>query len=493
MRKWIDRRRAGVLLHITSLPGGVLGEEAYRFIDTLADAGFSVWQFLPIGPTHGHGSPYETLSTFAGNPELINLRECVACGWLAEEDYDAAAAGTMTSEAARTRAALGFWTEARHNKELAEDVGCFRKEHTDWLDDYALFAALKQAHNGLPWWLWPKALRDRHPDALNEARHTLLAGIHRVIFEQYMFVRQWHALKAHAETRGILLFGDLPIYVAHDSADVWVNRKLFTLDDEGRCYEVAGVPPDYFSATGQRWGNPLYHWQAMQADGFCWWLNRIEVQLERMHLMRIDHFRGLESYWAIPGNMQDGCVGEWRPAPGEALLKAVRDRLGRLPFIAEDLGMITDEVHRLRRRFGIPGMKVLQFAFDDDADNPYLPHNHEADSVVYTGTHDNDTTLGWFRQLPEDRREYILDYLDASADAMPWPLICCALDSVARLAIIPMQDLLELGSEARLNTPGTVDGNWTWRMQQPVPANVWARARHLNHLYGRFPAETQAL
>jgi len=487
--KWIDRRRAGVLLHITSLPGGVLGEEAYRFIDTLADAGFTVWQFLPIGPTHGHGSPYETLSTFAGNPELINLRECVACGWLSKEDYDAAAAGALTSEAARTRAALGFWTEAQNNTELADGVRRFRKEHADWLDDYALFAALKQAHNGLPWWLWPKPLRDRHADALYEARHTLLAGIHRTIFEQYMFARQWQGLKAHAETRGILLFGDLPIYVAHDSADVWVNRQLFTLDDDGLCYEVAGVPPDYFSATGQRWGNPLYHWQTMQADGFRWWLKRIEVQLERMHLMRIDHFRGLESYWAIPGEMQDGCIGEWRPAPGEALLKVVKARLGHLPFIAEDLGMITEDVHRLRRRFGIPGMKVLQFAFDGDADNPYLPHNHEPDSVVYTGTHDNDTTLGWFRQLPEHRREHILDYLDASADDMPWPLICCALDSVARLAIIPMQDLLALGSEARLNTPGTVDGNWTWRMQEAASAEVWARARHLSHLYGRCPAD----
>ncbi|MFQ5582005.1 MAG: 4-alpha-glucanotransferase [Mariprofundaceae bacterium] len=489
MSNWIDRRRAGVLLHITSLPGplsnGVLGEEANKFIDDLADAGFSVWQFLPLGPTHWHGSPYETLSTFAGNPELIDLRECVDRGWLNKADYDAAVSKDISLETARTKSAIGFWTEAGHNPEIAEDIKRFQAEHSDWIDDYALFVALKQAHSGLPWWLWPEALRNRHTDALNEARHTLLGSIHRTIFEQYLFAQQWQRLKKHAETRGMLLFGDLPIYVAHDSADVWAYQQLFTINGAGLCEEVAGVPPDHFSEDGQRWGNPLYHWDEMQADDFDWWVKRVQIQFSRMHLLRIDHFCGLQAYWAIPGESQNGRIGKWHPAPGVELLETLKTRLGQLPLVAEDLGHLIDEVRPLRERFGLPGMKVLHFAFDGDADNPYLPHNHELDSVVYTGTHDNDTTLGWFRHAPDRLRAHLLDYLEASADDMPWPLICCALDSVAQLAIIPMQDLLSLGSEARLNTPGTVDDNWKWRMQQPAPADIWARARHLNYLYGR--------
>jgi len=488
---WIDRRRSAVLLHITSLPGpfhkGVLGEEARCFVDDLIRGGFSVWQFLPLGPTHGHGSPYESLSTFAGNPELIDLRDCVDQGWLAASDLSAFdlsgdCANAEQHKAWRMQAADQFWSAVQNDVELQQTVEAFQAKHAYWLDDFALFSALKSATGDHAWWQWSDALRDRHVDALQQAKDEHAGLIQLVVFEQFLFDRQWHALKAYAESRGVQLFGDLPIYVAHDSSDVWAGREYFTVNAKGLCEDVAGVPPDYFSETGQRWGNPLYRWDKMQADGFKWWIARVARQLEWMHMLRIDHFRALEAFWAIPGESEDGIIGEWRPAPGEAMLQALQDALGELPLIAEDLGIITDEVTALREAFALPGMKILQFAFGGDADNPYLPGNFSADAVVYTGTHDNDTTKGWFDAAEQHVRGHVLKVLNVKAEQMPWALIESALASDAELAVIPMQDLLALGSEAKFNTPGTLENNWSWRMAKlsQQDAECWNRSATLN-------------
>lgn len=485
MSAWIDRRSSAVLLHITSLPGpfhkGVLGEEARSFIDDLARGGYSVWQFLPLGPTHGHGSPYESLSTFACNSELIDLRDCVSRGWL-----DASLLGTECSaemhKSLRDKAGEKFWTDVERAPALRQTVDTFQATHGYWLNDYALFAALKVAFHGHAWWQWPDALRDRASDALQAAREEHVDFIQQIVFEQFLFDQQWQSLKTYAESRSVQLFGDLPIYVAHDSSDVWAGREYFTVNKKGLCQDVAGVPPDYFSATGQRWGNPLYRWDKMQADGFAWWVRRVARQLELMHMLRIDHFRALEAFWAIPGESEDGIVGEWRPAPGEAMLQTLQDELGELPLIAEDLGIITDEVTALREAFGLPGMKILQFAFGGNDDNPYLPGNFGEDAVVYTGTHDNDTTMGWFNSADEHVCDHALQVLDAKAEDMPWALIESALSSPARLAVIPMQDLLALGSEAKFNTPGTLENNWSWRLSSLPDQNAecWVRSELLN-------------
>jgi len=485
MSAWIDRRRSAVLLHVTSLPGpfhkGVLGEEARDFIDALASAGFSVWQFLPLGPTHGHGSPYESLSTFAGNPELLDLRDCVQQGWLDADAWhgDCCAEDHLTL---RCQAGREFWNVVKNNPALQHDVDTFHTKNAYWLDDYALFAALKSIAIDHAWWQWPAGLRDRQAEALQTAREEHAELIQQMIFEQFRFDRQGQGLKTYAESRAVQLFGDLPIYVAHDSSDVWTAREYFTVNARGLCQEVAGVPPDYFSETGQRWGNPLYRWDKMQEDGFSWWVQRVRRQLEFMHMLRIDHFRALEAFWVIPGESEDGIIGEWRDAPGEALLQTLQQELGELPMIAEDLGIITDAVTKLREDFKLPGMKIMQFAFDGNADNPYLPDNFTEDAVVYTGTHDNDTTMGWFHLSEDYVRQNVLRILDANPEDMPWTFIESALASRAELAVIPMQDLLALGTEAKFNTPGTLDGNWCWRMQS-LPdheAECWTRALRLN-------------
>ena len=491
MSEWIDRRRSGVLLHISSLPGpfprGVLGQEAREFIDTIADAGFSVWQFLPLGPTHGHGSPYESLSSAAGNPEFLDLRDCVARGWLSETTCDAFIAGDATVEDARAEAANGFWAHVAEDEDLAAVVDAFLIKNADWLDDYALFTALKLDYQDLPWWQWKQPLRNRSAHALDEATAIHNDYIRQIQFEQFLFAYQWQQLKQHAEERGILLFGDIPIYVAHDSVDVWANPEFFTINEKGLCDEVAGVPPDYFSETGQRWGNPLYHWDTMKADQFSWWVKRIRRQLIRMHLMRIDHFRGLESFWAIPGSMEDGRIGEWHPAPGDELLATLRHELGKLPLIAEDLGLITPEVTELREAFGLPGMKILQFGFGDNANNPYLPHHHEPNSVAYTGTHDNDTTAGWISSATEHELDHLKRHFGyPEADQLTAAMIRAALASVSKMAILPAQDLLSLTSEARFNTPGTIEDNWSWRLDSLDALSEEVETyRELNTLYGR--------
>jgi len=486
MNPWLDHRASALLLHITSLPGpfhkGVIGSEAKTLIDCMSDAGFTVWQFLPLGPTHGHGSPYESLSSFAGNPELIDLRQCVEAGWLNATHLEDPV--SMEMHAALLAEAGHRFRQQGHMAELVE----FRTRQAYWLEDFSLFSALKRVFQDRAWWQWPAELRDRDENAMSTAREHYDELIQQVIFEQWLFDSQWQSLQAHAREKGVQLFGDLPIYVAHDSADVWATPSLFTINENGLCDEVAGVPPDYFSETGQRWGNPLYCWDRMEADGFQWWTKRVARQLERMQMLRLDHFRGLEAYWAIPGASEDGIIGEWREAPGEALLQTLTDSLGQLPMIAEDLGIITEEVTDLREKFGLPGMKILQFAFGGDKNNPYLPANHEENSVVYTGTHDNDTSMGWFANAGEEERSRALKIMQAEADEMPWAMIECAMASIARLAVIPMQDLLELGTEAKFNTPGTLENNWSWRMQE-IPAadsQCWQRAAELNKKHNRI-------
>jgi 4-alpha-glucanotransferase len=480
-----SERRLGVLLHPTSLPGpdsgGDLGPAARHFVDFLVAAGVSLWQTLPLGPTHGDLSPYTCLSVHAGNPALISLAVLEDRGWIA----DGATANVSRNDLLRA-ARHAFVQGATDEERQAMTV--FVGQAQAWLDDYALYQAIRQEQGGAPWWTWPAHLRDREVSALADARMRLADDIMQVRFEQFVFFQQWHALKLYANERDVLLFGDMPIFVAHDSAEVWAHREYFALDRDGQPQVVAGVPPDYFSETGQRWGNPLYRWQRMQTDGFEWWLARMRTQLELFDLIRIDHFRGFEAYWEIPASEKTAVKGRWVPAPGAALFTAFQQAFHQLPIVAEDLGLITPAVEALREQFEIPGMAVLQFAFEGGPTNPYLPHRHRRDLVVYTGTHDNDTTLGWFQGLSAHQQAHVRDYLGEPREPMPWPLVRAAAASVADLAILPMQDVLGLGAHNRMNTPGTSAGNWQWRFQwEQVTPDTAASLRHLAELYGRLP------
>ncbi|HEY9199179.1 MAG TPA: 4-alpha-glucanotransferase [Gammaproteobacteria bacterium] len=482
------QRRAGILLHPTSLPGGTdcggLGIEAFRFVDFLASAGISVWQMLPLGPTHSDRSPYQCTSVHAGDTRMLCLRRLVEWGWL-DASHDPNDGCSEHERTQQMQAAYAGFLRNACNEERAAFAG-FQETHSAWLDDYALYEALRaeQRHRG--WYDWPQPLRDRDPAALAEARRRLAAQVDQVRFNQYVFFRLWHQLRDYANERGVLLFGDVPIFVAYDSADVWARRECFRVDHAGRLEVVAGVPPDYFSATGQRWGNPHYRWDRLEQDGFGWWIERMRTQRELFDLIRIDHFRGFEAHWEIPAQAETAIDGHWVKAPGERLFQALLDSFHDLPLVAEDLGTITPEVEALRTRFRLPGMKILQFAFGGDAANPYLPHNHERLSVAYTGTHDNDTTVGWYDGLDEHTRAHLHSYLGHSGEAMPWALIRAAFASVAVLAVIPMQDALALGSEHRMNTPGITEGNWRWRFDwNQVPEDLAARLRGLVKMYGR--------
>jgi len=480
-------RRAGILLHLTSLPGGgacgTLGPEAYRFVDFLVAAGQSVWQFLPVGPTHDDGSPYQCLSLHAGNPSYISAELLVSAGWLEASLAELPATPAIQRRLLNT-AYRGFMQRAaevdkRHFSEFVET-------NRQWLEDYALYAVLREAHHHASWIAWPAQLRDRDPARLQSARQEYRDALELIRFEQFVFSQQWRSLKDYANRHGVLLFGDLPIFVAHDSADVWAQRDYFQLDETGRPTVVAGVPPDYFSATGQLWGNPHYRWERMEQEGFQWWVTRIRTQLQLFDLVRIDHFRGFEAYWEIPADHDTAMNGRWVPAPGDALFEVLRRHFDPLPVVAEDLGLITPEVEALRLRHSFPGMKILQFAFDGGPANPYLPHNHHHLAVVYTGTHDNDTSVGWYKNLSAEGRNHVDEYLHSAGEPMPWPLIRAALASVATLAMIPMQDVLELGSEHRMNVPGKPNGNWRWRFNwDQVDAGLAAHLRHLCGLYGR--------
>jgi 4-alpha-glucanotransferase len=474
----LDQRCAGVLLHISSLPSafytGDLGASAYQFVDFLHQIGARVWQTLPINMPHADNSPYQCLSAHAGNPDFISLETLQAEGLLSKEDVS----GLLTSKTALLVKAYAKHL-AQADKRAQQQFGAFCKNQSDWLDDFALFLALREKFNQAGWSTWPALYKNRDKKTLKHAQVELAEQIVAIKFTQYVFFKQWHQLKQYAKSQQVALFGDIPIFVAYDSADVWAQPHLFKLDEDKNMTVVAGVPPDYFSETGQRWGNPHYNWEAMAADHFAWWVSRMATQSALFDIVRIDHFRGLEAAWEIPANEETAINGTWVLAPGDALLAAVMQAQPDINLVAEDLGIITVEVDALRNKYNMPGMKILQFAFSGTSDNPYLPQHITPNSVVYTGTHDNDTTLGWYDALDEQQREHVHAYLYAThaedyTPKMPNDLIDMALATQANLAIIPMQDILQLDGEHRMNTPGTATGNWHWRFswQQLRPEQV---------------------
>ncbi|HXF08178.1 MAG TPA: 4-alpha-glucanotransferase [Candidatus Acidoferrales bacterium] len=461
----LTQRRAGVLLHPTSLPGagpiGRLGTAAEEWIDALAGAGFTVWQTLPLCPPDSLGSPYQSCSVFAGDERLVDPERLPGLN------------GTGVVDHGLT---LAQW-EAVHDALMADvdlrtrfDAFCAAEAY--WLEDFALYQAIKE-REAAPWHAWPEPLRDRDAVALEQACCELGDSMRRTRTAQFFFDLQWRALRQYAHDRGVLLFGDLPIFVAHDSADVWAHRDLFHLDETGQMTQVAGVPPDYFSADGQLWNMPHYRWDVLAQQGYGWWIDRFRRQREWFDLIRIDHFRGFESAWAVPAGAVNAVHGVWQSAAGVDLFAAVDAALGAQALVAEDLGLITAQVDELRLTLGMPGMRVLQFAFDSDAENPHLPHNYDPLTVVYPGTHDNPTLCGWWRSLPQERQSEIQAYLGVSSVQMPDAFIRLALASVARFAIVAFQDLLALGDEARMNTPGTTVGNWSWRMNAADLEGEW--------------------
>jgi len=493
----LTQRRSGILLHPTSLPGtqsiGSLGQEAYDFVDFLEATGQSVWQILPLGPTgYGH-CPYSSFSAFAGNPLLINLALLVETGDLHQSDLPQSSPETTSADftTAATLQLPKLLLACENFKQGGTAIrqqafNHFCHQQASWLDDYALFTVLREKYQDQCWQHWPEDIRQRDISARRDSEKQLGPNIYLQKYLQFVFFEQWTALKKYANARGILIFGDLPIFVAEDSVDVWANRELFYLDGEGRATLVAGVPPDYFSTTGQRWGNPLYRWERMAEDNFCWWQARFHWNLELFDLLRVDHFRGFSSCWAISASEATAENGYWMEVPGEQLFTLLQQQTGSLPIIAEDLGIITPEVEQLRDQFSFPGMKILQFAFDSGPDNPYLPENHLANSVVYTGTHDNNTTLGWWNALDDGAKQKVRDYLQNSCEGMPWPLIETALASCANLAIIPLQDLLSLPASARMNIPGTASGNWQWRFRnKDLTVQIGEQLKNLSQLYGR--------
>jgi 4-alpha-glucanotransferase len=492
------QRSAGILLHPTSLPGpygiGSLGEWAFRWVDFLEAAGQRLWQVLPLGPTGYGDSPYQSFSAFAGNPYLVDLDLLRQEGLLGDEDLPGEAfpdervdfgAVIPAKLPALTRAFERF--EAGAGEGQRESFAAFERSQGFWLEDFALFMALKEEHGGRAWNSWSTDARLRREDALSGARERLAPGLRRHKVWQWFFHRQWREVKRYANERGIAVVGDIPIFVSFDSADTWANPELFYLDEQGNPTAIAGVPPDYFSATGQRWGNPLYRWGRMAERGYGWWIDRFRSSLDFYDLIRVDHFRGFEAYWEIPAEEPTAVRGRWVRGPGQRFFDAVRAALGELPVIAEDLGVITPKVERLRDANGLPGMKVLQFAFAGDASDPYLPHNYPRRSAVYTGTHDNDTTLGWYRKASEPERDAVRRYLARSDERVVWELIRLAQGSVADIAVVPLQDVMGLDSDARMNTPGQAAGNWGWRFR-PEQLEPWMapQLREMAELYGRL-------
>lgn len=491
-----DSRRSGILLHPTSLPGpggiGSLGGEARRFVDFLSQAGQSLWQILPLGPPGCGNSPYSCFSAFAGNPLLIDLNELVEEGDLQHHEVERLfPLGRIDFKKVIDHkmpllklAADRFFASAATPR--MHDFWRFC-DSTFWLHDYAFYMALKGYFHGKAWNSWPEPLVRRDWQACEEYAGLLGSEIGAQKYMQWQFSRQWHGIRSYANNRGIKIVGDAPIFVAMDSVDVWCNQHLFRLDGEGNPEVVAGVPPDYFSETGQRWGNPLYDWQRLADDDYGWWVARIRNDLALYNLVRIDHFRGFEAYWEIPETEKTAVNGKWVKGPGEDFFNTLRRRLGSLPIIAEDLGIITSEVVALRDSFGLRGMRVLQFAFEGGPVNAYLPHNHSHNSVVYTGTHDNDTTRGWFDSLGKEKQSLVCDYLRCTQDNVVQVFIRTALESVADYAILPMQDILALDGSARMNVPGVADGNWGWRLPEGAASNDVAKElRRLTEMYNRI-------
>jgi 4-alpha-glucanotransferase len=502
-------RASGILLHPTSLPGpfgiGDLGDEAYAFADFLVASGQSLWQVLPLGPTGYGNSPYACYSAFAGNTLLINPQRLFEDGLLTKNDLS-----KMPSLPPERVDFEGAWKArdfvlakafAKYQRttdtEFRSAFETFAEQNASWLDDYALFRALKSAHAGMAWHEWERPLVRRTPAALTRAREELHDQIEAQKFYQFLFFKQWLDLKTYCNRRGIKIVGDIPIFVAHDSADVWTNPDQFKLNPDGTPTVVAGVPPDYFSKTGQLWGNPLFNWDRMLADGFKWWIERVRATLQTVDVARIDHFRGFAACWEIPGGDTTAERGRWVEAPGRELFTAIQNALGDLPIIAEDLGVITPDVEKLRDDFGFPGMRILQFAFSSDTKNIDLPHNYHRNVVVYTGTHDNDTTSGWFNSVAGEgstrtaaqiasERKFCMKYLKTDGQEIHWDFIRAVFASVANTAVVPLQDVLGLGTEARMNLPNSTSGNWAWRFTAgALNGDLAEKLSELGKLYGR--------
>ena len=500
-------RSSGIILHPTSLPGpygiGELGTQARAFVDWLSAAGQHYWQVMPLGPTGYGDSPYQAFSAFAGNPYLVCLDTLREDGLLQDADFD------VVPDFSPDRVDFGLqyiWRNqmlsrafshfeaARAEGEMDElegEFSAFRESEAHWLDDYALFMALKNEQGGLPWNAWPLPIRGRDEAAMRDARDRLRREIERYAFQQFLFFQQWATMREYAAAKGVQVIGDIPIFVAMDSSDAWANPDQFFFDDQGQPTVVAGVPPDYFSETGQLWGNPLYNWPVMKKSGFKWWISRFQASLKLYDLIRVDHFRGFAGYWEIPYPAETAMQGEWKNALGDDMFAAVRRGLGDLPIIAEDLGVITPDVEKLRDDYELPGMAVLQFAFGggDFAVNAFLPHNLKENQVVYTGTHDNDTTRGWWNHADESERHNFRVYTssDPSEESFAWQLITVAFHSRANLAVVPLQDVLNLGSQERMNLPGTTGPeNWTWRYREGVlTPELAGRLRELTEATGR--------
>ena len=497
-------RSGGILLHPTSLPGpygiGDLGPQAYRFVDWLSDSGCKLWQILPLGPTGFGDSPYQCFSAFAGNPYLISPDFLLRDGFLIESDLadkpDFSASRVDFGRLIPWKLSLlerAFHRFQSDPERVRAEFDFFCAEQASWLDDYALFMALKESHGGGAWNGWPSVLRQREQSALDKARKDLSESILRFTFYQFLFFRQWMALHSYANHKGIQIVGDIPIFVAYDSADVWANPELFFLDEQGNPTVVAGVPPDLFSQTGQLWGNPLYRWDVHKETGYAWWIERVKATLNTIDILRLDHFRGFAGYYEIPAADKTAEHGRWVPGPGPDLFRVIDNRLSdgistseiKLPIIAEDLGVITEDVVAMRDEFQLPGMKILQFGFSGP-DNPFLPHNYVPNCVAYTGTHDNDTALGWFATAPQHEREFALRYLRSDGHDFAWDLIRSIWSSVAMFAVAPMQDILKIGNEGRMNYPSRLGGNWEWRMDENAMSDdLKNKLLDINYLYRR--------
>ena len=500
---WLNERAAGVMLHVSSLPSdtgiGNLGAGAYRFIDFLNASGMSIWQICPLGPTGYGDSPYQCFSAFAGNPYFIDLQPLYKEGLVTEDEYsrlsdlpsDHVDYGALYHEIwPILRLAYDRFKSSKKKQFLDYGtVAKFRKNQGYWLEDYALFVSLKESFGGKCWLDWPSEYRDAHIAKSTKLSGDMKNSADAHVFFQYIFYAQLAKLRAYAGNRGVEIMGDAPIFVALDSSDVWAKSELFQIKKNGQPKAVSGVPPDYFAVDGQLWGNPLYDWALHEQTGFAWWIQRIKSNLEFYDIVRLDHFRGFESYWSVPAIETTARNGTWIPCPGLELFKALRRALPKAKLVAEDLGEITEEVDKLRAITGLPGMAVLQFAFGSEADNAYLPHNLKPNCVAYSGTHDNDTSIGWYRALVGATQDHVRRYLGITGDTIAWDLIRAAIESSARLAIFPLQDLMSLGSEARLNIPGAPFGNWQWRYQihqlDQLQSDSSAYLREYLSLYGR--------
>lgn len=493
------KRSSGIILHPTSLPGkygmGDIGPNAYKFVDFLVETKQKLWQVLPLGPTGYGDSPYQCFSTFAGNPILISIEKLVEEGLLDKKEADPKEpfddekvdyGRVINYKNAVFRKAFDNFESNKKNGAETAKFESFCERHSKWLDDYSLFMSLKGKFHGRPWIEWDHDIKLKQNDAVARYKHELATEIKFQKFLQYVFFKQWYELKAYANSNGVKIIGDIPIYVAFDSSDAWSSPSTFQFDSEMTPINVAGVPPDYFSKTGQLWGNPLYNWQALKDTGFKWWIDRIRSVEELVDIIRIDHFRGFAGYWAVPYGDKTAMNGKWEKGPGEDLFFAIKDAMGDLPILAEDLGFLTEDVHELRDKFNFPSMKILQFGFDSKEGSPYVPHLFTPNSVVYTGTHDNDTIVGWYDKAPAEDKKYVKEYMNTDGKEIAWDFIRFAWASVAVFSIAPLQDILSLGSEARLNTPSVASGNWQWRFKwDQITPQIKEKLKKFTKLYGR--------